>query len=650
MDEYPFQLKQLPVPVIELFCENLEFGETIKSLISKKQDIEPNRPTINVLLSEIDAKLPKPRNRQSQNYAGYHPTGILPAGWLYQQFEVFPAVVGFVIHKDSLEDGSHLMELLEKAEDYLKPLSVRFLIVLMKDDEEELDPRPVNILKKYIDVRNVIVFTVPKSDSSIRVLEKLLLKKSYEYYNEEQQTIKSYRDRMNKSNQQRLFVRHNFQIAYLSEFRENRKRCLKYYNAAYVLLNESHSAKRKKNIVETKTIAELINFKICSHLMDDGRIDDAINQFKYHMATYKNDVGDPVLEFQHYNWIGRQYQTFGELMDSHGEDLQANSRTWHHPGFYYHAASSNYQKRRAIISEYSKEENENIEFLRHIVKPYVPTLVDVKIQNYYGRDLELVALHEHEEINPEDYSLFEIHVAQELNVDHNELILSQLRRSYFRYRSDGNQMMRTIWNITSELSEEYFISENYENAKKFIDALIEHYNEDKWWDLLVHSLKLAVSIAEKTEDLENIVIYSLRLLSPHLNVDLEERKDIFSKVNSIVKENKIMAILDVPYHDPLVEVYIQFENDAVFTRKEFKLMIKVKSNFPSKSCFGKLVLELSDSSVLSIEHNEENDTENLSFSSGEIKYYTFNLDGRDNTEILSVYIRSFPYAIFLYDF
>jgi len=59
-------------------------------------------------------------------------------------------------------------------------------------------------------------------------LEKILLKTSTDYYAEDAKSRKKYRERINRSTQQKLLVRIHFKVAFLNELAQNNKAALKY--------------------------------------------------------------------------------------------------------------------------------------------------------------------------------------------------------------------------------------------------------------------------------------------------------------------------------------------------------------------------------------------------------------------------------------
>lgn len=102
-----------------------------------------------------------------------------------------------------------------------------------------------------------------------------------------------------------------------------------------------------QRLVEIKTIAELLHFKISTVLLHGGKLKEAITWFHQHNASYKKLVGAPEVVFLHWEWLSRQFLVFAELLDTSSVPAQSISslvlatadrpltESEFHPSYYY---------------------------------------------------------------------------------------------------------------------------------------------------------------------------------------------------------------------------------------------------------------------------------------------------------------------------
>lgn len=70
-----------------------------------------------------------------------------------------------------------------------------------------------------------------------------------------------------------------------------------------------------QRLVEIKTVAEQLHFKISTLLLHGGKVGEAVTWFRQHNASYRRLVGTPEAVFLHWEWMSRQFLVFGELLD-----------------------------------------------------------------------------------------------------------------------------------------------------------------------------------------------------------------------------------------------------------------------------------------------------------------------------------------------
>lgn len=70
-----------------------------------------------------------------------------------------------------------------------------------------------------------------------------------------------------------------------------------------------------QRLVEIKTVAEQLHFKISTLLLHGGKVGEAVTWFCRHNASYRRLVGSPEAVFIHWEWMSRQFLVFAELLD-----------------------------------------------------------------------------------------------------------------------------------------------------------------------------------------------------------------------------------------------------------------------------------------------------------------------------------------------
>jgi hypothetical protein len=70
-----------------------------------------------------------------------------------------------------------------------------------------------------------------------------------------------------------------------------------------------------QRLVEIKTVAEQLHFKISTLLLHGGKVAEAVTWFRQHNASYRRLIGAPEAIFLHWEWLSRQFLVFAELLD-----------------------------------------------------------------------------------------------------------------------------------------------------------------------------------------------------------------------------------------------------------------------------------------------------------------------------------------------
>lgn len=79
---------------------------------------------------------------------------------------------------------------------------------------------------------------------------------------------------------------------------------LRHYKQAYTNIMDVRI--HDTNVLEVKTIAGFINYKICLLSFQLGAPLDAIQQFRKHVDFYKSKDSPVAVDFEHSAWMSRQ--------------------------------------------------------------------------------------------------------------------------------------------------------------------------------------------------------------------------------------------------------------------------------------------------------------------------------------------------------
>lgn len=104
------------------------------------------------------------------------------------------------------------------------------------------------------------------------------------------------------------------------------------------------------NLLEIKTMAGFLNYKICRLNFFISTPLDAISQFRKHIDIFRNKTEPLELEFEHAAWLSKQYAIFGELFEQAIMAGLVPSQI-QHPGYYYYEAALQTSKRRLLAQK-----------------------------------------------------------------------------------------------------------------------------------------------------------------------------------------------------------------------------------------------------------------------------------------------------------
>ncbi|KAL5018539.1 hypothetical protein ScPMuIL_004261 [Solemya velum] len=285
--------------------------------------------------------------------------GILKHGWMNKQLNMVPSVVVVFYDLDWDENmwKEKQMECATRVEivrNSLQGRGTKVAVVLIQKNaplppgEDVVAAERAASLCSACDLSAKHLYVLPHTGHLIGYtirLENAFYEMGQSYYHGEARKVKSHRDFLNKTTHQLLFVRHQFKIAYYNELKQDTHAALKNYKQAYGHLLDLRM--HDTNLLEIKTIAGFINYKICRLSFQHNAPLDAIAQFRKHIDFFKSKTGLPELAFEHSAWMSKQFQVFGDLFDE-AIKLGLTAIQTQHPGFYYQQAANHAIARKQL--------------------------------------------------------------------------------------------------------------------------------------------------------------------------------------------------------------------------------------------------------------------------------------------------------------
>ncbi|CAF95410.1 unnamed protein product, partial [Tetraodon nigroviridis] len=382
------------------------------------------------------------------------------------------------------------------------------------------------------DLSGKSLFVLPHTDHLVGYiirLENAFYEHAQTYYYTEIRRVKSHKEFLNKTTHQLLFVRHQFKIAFFSELKQDTQNALKYYRTAYSLIHELRA--HETNMLEIKTLAGFINYKICRLCFQHNTPLDAIAQFRKHIDLCKKKIGSPELAFEHAAWMSKQFQSFGELFDE-AIKLGLTAIQTQNPGFYYQQAACYSQERKQLAQQLCQSR----------ISATEPLDVHPGGLDFYGQRSWRQG---HQSIDPPDADKEKMGIlalqSKEKDVPHSELIIALLSNAVAQFKKYKCPRMKS--HLMVQMGEEYYHAKDYSKAIKLLDYVMCDYRTERWWGLLTAILTTALRCAYLMASVKDYIIYCMELLGRASNLKEEQK--------SRIEKNLIKVLMnEVPDAEP----------------------------------------------------------------------------------------------------
>ncbi|XP_018421175.1 PREDICTED: trafficking protein particle complex subunit 11 [Nanorana parkeri] len=462
-----------------------------------------------------DHEYPKCRTKRT-SYEWYIPKGILKTGWMNKHLTLVPAlvVVFYELDWDEAQWKEKQLECSTRVEivrQSLQGRNTKVAVVLIQKKtplppgEDLVASERAASLCNACDLSGKSLFVLPHTDHLVGYiirLENAFYEHAQTYYYTEIRRIKSHKEFLNKTTHQLLFVRHQFKIAFFSELKQDTQNALKNYRTAYNLVHELRA--HETNMLEIKTMAGFINYKICRLCFQHNTPLDAIAQFRKHIDLCKKKIGSAELSFEHAAWMSKQFQAFGDLFDE-AIKLGLTAIQTQNPGFYYQQAAY-YAQERKHLSALLCNHNPSLAY---------PSPDPMETPNgaldFYGQRAWRQGILSFDLSDPEKEKAGILALQlKEREVVHSELIISLLSNAVAQFKKYKCPRMKS--HLMVQMGEEYYFAKDYTKALKLLDYVMCDYRSERWWTLLTSILTTALKCAYLMAQLKDYITYSLELL------------------------------------------------------------------------------------------------------------------------------------------
>ncbi|XP_077589435.1 trafficking protein particle complex subunit 11 isoform X2 [Stigmatopora nigra] len=570
-----------------------------------------------------DHEYPKCRTKRT-SYEWYIPKGILKTSWMNKHLNETPALV-VVFYELDWDDSqwrekqSECATKVEIVRSSLQSRNTKVAVVLIQrktplpPGEDLVASERAAAICHACDLSGKSLFVLPHTDHLVGYiirLENAFYEHAQTYYYNEIRRVKSHKEFLNKTTHQLLFVRHQFKIAFFSELKQDSQNALKYYRTAYSLVHELRA--HESNMLEIKTLAGFLNYKVCRLCFQHNTPLDAISQFRKHIDLSKKKIGNAELGFEHSAWMAKQFQSFGELFDDAIKSGLAAIQT-QNPGFYFQQAAYYNQERKRLAHQLCQAEATHLSF--------DPLELVSGALDYYGQRPWRQG---YQSIDPPDQEkekrgilTLQLH---ERDVHHSELIITLLSNAVAQFKKYKCPRMKS--HLMVQMGEEYFHAQDYAKALKLLDYVMCDYRTECWSEIQTTILTTALHCAYLMASVKNYIIFCMELLGRASTLKEDQKLRIEQNLVLVMK-NKIPDAepqcdevsanaawsrwnecitsgtsneLTIHMQDyiPFIQCKAKFQSPSFHVDEVIQLQVFLRTDSPNPVSFTKLAVSLSN--------------------------------------------------------
>ncbi|GAB4847648.1 hypothetical protein Ancab_026709 [Ancistrocladus abbreviatus] len=521
MEEYPEELRTPPVGLISLVgCPELHH------MISTF--LHSDKPPVNTLaLPDFSKICVMGKTPKEASDSGMPPAGILRREWLPKHRTKVPAVAAALFPADHVSgDPAQWHELcthLDELKAVIRPRNIKLVVVVVQSASDDANEDRMNALRKRaeVDSKYIIIFSLNDESElkqSLNRLGILFAELINVYYRDEGRRIKTRIEKKNFSSVD-LCIRYCFKVAVYAEFRRDWVEALKFYEDAYHTLREIIATSTRlpaiQRLVEIKTVAEQLHFKISTLLLHGGKIIEAVSWFHQHCTSYGGLVGEAEVNFLHWEWMSRQFLVFAELVDTSSRTVPGFSSLissamdkglteWELQPAYYYQLASHYLKEKRSCLELSLSMLESSNELGGTAESVIPSVYVGQFARLLEQTDDAVAM---QPLTDEEFTRFTMAEAKRFQ-DSFEII-ALLKKSFDIYSSLKASKMASHCGF--HMAKEYFYAGETKKAKQIFDSIIPLYRHEGWVTLLWEILGYLRECSRRDGSLKEFVEYSLEM-------------------------------------------------------------------------------------------------------------------------------------------
>ncbi|KDP24923.1 hypothetical protein JCGZ_24301 [Jatropha curcas] len=539
MDEYPEELRTPPVGLIALVgCP--EHHSVISAHLHSEQ------PPINTLalpdLSKISLLLSSNKKTTTPDPTLIPTAGILKRDWLLKHRTRVPAVVAVLFSSDHVSgDPAQWLQLstdLENLKVLIRPKNIKLAVIVVQSssDDDISEDRIIALRKRAeLDPKYLMVFNHTDAYQLKQSLSKLgstFAELANTYYRDEGRRIKTRVEKKN-FNSNELNIRYCFKVAVYAEFRRDWVEAFRFYEDAYHTLREMVGTANRlpviQRLIEIKTVAEQLHFKISTLLLHGGKVVEAVTWFRQHITSYKKLLGPAEATFLHWEWMSRQFLVFAELLETSAKAIHSSSNPalvttdrplteWELQPAYYYQLAGHYLKEKRTSLELALSMSQAADEIDCSAESVAPSVY----VGQFARLLEQGDALAMQSLTDEEYTQYAI--AEGKRFQDSFEIIALLKKSYESYINLKAQRMASLCGF--QMAREYFQVDDFSNAKQLLDGVSGLYRKEGWATLLWEVLGFLRECSRKCGMVKEFIEYSLEMAAlPVSDVQYFRSKD-----------------------------------------------------------------------------------------------------------------------------
>ncbi|CAK9810108.1 Trafficking protein particle complex subunit 11 [Anthophora plagiata] len=593
MCELPRELTTKPLALIGLTGLDITnpVHRSIWDTFSNNRRLESSAIQFKLLSPTHEFPTVKPKKN---SYDWHRPKGILKRNWMNKYLNEIPAVVVVFYDLDWNDPqwNEKKMECASRVQSLRNALdgrTTKITVVLIQHcaqpppgSEDAIATERATAVCGACELPPKLLYVLPHGNhllGYISRLESVLYDLTQSFYHHEYRIVKGHRDQLNKSVQKtahkHLFVRHQFKMAFLNELKQDQNLAQKHYTQAYSNLLEIQIT--DTNVMEIKTIACFINYKLCKVMFNLNVPKEAVSQFRHHTDRFKSWTGPKELIFEHHAWMCSQFSTFAELFnDAIRQGLPAVQTQ--HPGYYFQSAAHHASLRQAAC----KELCQNVTSY-----PEPDPLAGEEKLEFYGQRPWRPGKLNAESADPTKESTAIIQALQykeKYTVDHSNIIIGLLGNAISQFKIHRCPRMRRV--LIVQMAEEYYNSKDYGKVLTLLMHMLWEYHGERWPVLITNILKNALRAAYLSISIQDYITLAFEALGPSTTFSEDYKLAVYNNIINILHKKSPNPEPDLPddVSHSAIEKWVMGLNQSepiVFTIDDNNMssFIEVKARF-----------------------------------------------------------------------